>query len=107
MVYEYAWDPFFEPLEPFHAFSRKQGRGHAHVRAAVASKEPPAPGFELEMLVAENVLEGIAPALGPFGVMVAGNNIPWLAYRVQKALGGANLFVGAKVGDVASQYHEI
>ena len=59
------------------------------------------------MLVSEHVLKCVAAALRPLGVVVAGNEVIWLAERVEQGFGGSYLLVGAEVGNVSSKYYKV
>ena len=59
------------------------------------------------MLVSEDVLESVAAAFRPLGVVVAGHYFVWNAQGIHKCLCGSDFLVGAEVGDIASEDGEI
>ena len=98
---------WFEFFQPFHAFLRDQRRGHPHVRTAVAADETPPFALELVVLVTEHLEEGVAAALGPFGVMVSGHDIVLVPERIKHLLDSRDLLVGPEIRDVTSDQHEV
>ena len=62
VVHEHAALPCLQAAEPLHAFPGDECGSHAHVRAAAAAQEAPSLDFEIELFVAEYLLEGVASA---------------------------------------------
>ena len=98
---------FRQGVEPGEAFMRDQRRGHAHVRAAVAAQEFDAPRIEFEVFVAEDLGEGVAAALRPFGVVVARHDPIRMHEFVEQSPREGEFLVRPEIRQVAAEYREL
>ena len=107
MVEKHGLPAGLKAFQPNHRLARDQGRGHAHVRAAVAADEAPALAVEFKMLVAERLFVRVAATLGPFGVVVARHHIVGIFQPVEQGLNVAQFGIGPKIGNIPAHHHEI
>lgn len=91
----------YDRIEPAQVFGGYEAGRHAHVGAAVATQKNKAAVLEIKAFVAENLPKAVVAAFRPFGVVVAGNDVPGLVEVAEYLVRFGQFQVGTEFGHVA------